>query len=96
MVRMHWKIVRVCNPDLIITDIRMPGIDGLELIRLSCEKLKSTAKFVILSGYDEFSYAKRAMLYNASNYLLKPIDDVELDNVVTKLADQIRKNAVKR
>ncbi|ACL74535.1 response regulator transcription factor [Ruminiclostridium cellulolyticum] len=85
------EIVRVCNPDLIMTDISMPRIDGLELIRLSTENLKSTAKFVILSGYDDFSYAKRAMLYNASNYLLKPLDDVELDSVVTKLAEQIKK-----
>lgn len=89
------EIVRVCNPDLIITDISMPRIDGLELIRLSTQKLKSTAKFVILSGYDDFSYAKRAMLYNASNYLLKPLDDIELDSVVTKLAEQIRQERKK-
>ncbi len=89
------EIVRVCNPDLIITDISMPGIDGLELIRLSNEKLKSTAKYVILSGYDDFSYAKRAMLYNASNYLLKPLDDAELNSVVAKLAEQIRQERKK-
>lgn len=83
------------QPDLIITDISMPGIDGLELIRLSTQKLKSTAKFVILSGYDDFSYAKQAMLYNASNYLLKPLDDVELDSVVKKLAEQIRQERKK-
>ncbi|HEX2927276.1 MAG TPA: response regulator [Ruminiclostridium sp.] len=89
------EIVRVCNPDLIITDISMPGIDGLEFIRLSSEKLKSTAKFVILSGYDDFSYARRAMRYSVTNYLLKPLDDVELDNVVTKLAEQIRQERKK-
>lgn len=89
------EIVRVCNPDLIITDISMPGIDGLEFMRLSSEKLKSTAKFVILSGYDNFSYARRAMQYNASNYLLKPLDDVELGNVVTKLAEQIKQERKK-
>jgi two-component system response regulator YesN len=89
------EIVKICNPDLIITDIRMPGMDGLEFIRTTSEKLKSTAKFVILSGYDDFSYARQAMMYNTSNYLLKPLDDEELDTVVTKLSDQIKQERKK-
>jgi two-component system, response regulator YesN len=84
------ELVKMCNPDLVITDIKMPGMDGLEFIRLSCQKLHSTAKFVILSGYDEFSFARKAMLYNVSNYLLKPLDCEELDVVISKLTIQIK------
>lgn len=89
------EIVKMFNPDLIITDIKMPGMDGLEFIRLASEKLHSTAKFIILSGYDEFSFAKKAMLYNASNYLLKPLDCEELETVISKLAIQINEEQKK-
>ncbi|QNU67158.1 response regulator transcription factor [Ruminiclostridium herbifermentans] len=83
------EIIKMSNPDLIITDIRMPKMDGLELIRLAYEKLHSTAKFVILSGYDDFNYAKQAMMYKIKNYLLKPLDDDELKEVVSKLSTEI-------
>ena len=66
-------------PDLIITDIKMPGMDGLELIRFIREELQDDQmKFIILSGYDEFDYAREAMKYNVRAYLLKPIDEEEL------------------
>ncbi|PYG89179.1 two-component system response regulator YesN [Ruminiclostridium sufflavum DSM 19573] len=83
------EIIKMSDPDLIITDIRMPRMDGLELIRTACEKLRSTAKFVILSGYDDFNYAKQAMMYKIKNYLLKPLDDDELRDVVSKLSAEI-------
>lgn len=83
------EIIKMSNPDLIITDIRMPKMDGLELIRLVYEKLHSTAKIVILSGYDDFGYAKQAMMYKIKDYLLKPLDDEELKNVVSKLSTEI-------
>jgi two-component system response regulator YesN len=83
------EIVKICNPDLIITDIKMPVMDGLEFIKLSYEKLNSKAKFIILSGYDEFSYAKQAMTYKIKNYLLKPLDDDELKEVISELSTEI-------
>jgi two-component system response regulator YesN len=82
------EIVKLSNPDLIITDIKMPVMDGLEFIRLSVERLRSTAKFVILSGYDDFSYAKKAMLYNVSDYLLKPLDSDELNKLASNMASR--------
>jgi len=89
------EIIRLCNPDLIITDIKMPAMDGLELIRQSTEVLRSKAKFIILSGYNDFQYAQKAMRYGVSDYLLKPLDDDELQKCTAKLAKEIneeRKN----
>lgn len=72
------ELVTELRPDVIITDIRMPGMDGLQLI----EKVKGIADYlpdwIILSGYDSFSYARKAMQYGVQNYLLKPVDETEL------------------
>ncbi len=79
-------------PDLIITDIKMPGMDGLELIRYVREELQDeNMKFIILSGYDEFDYAREAMKYNVRAYLLKPIDEKELIDSL----EMIKKELVK-
>ena len=89
------EMVKMCNPDLIITDIRMPVMDGLELIKKCYEQLYTTAKFVILSGYDEFSYVTQAMKYNAKEYLLKPLDDEELNKLLSKLSVEIEMERLK-
>ena len=65
------------EPDLTIVDIRMPGMTGLDLIE-RVRKENSTAHFLILSGYAEFDYAKRAIVSGVSGYLLKPVDEAEL------------------
>jgi len=76
--------------DIMITDIRMPEMDGLELI----ERIRSFAhkvRCIILSGHDEFEYAKKAMAYQALNYLLKPVDIAELMDSVKSAIQQIEK-----
>jgi len=73
--------------DLIITDIRMPGMGGLELIRCVRAAHPSIA-FVILSGYDDFAYAREAMRYGALDYLLKPVEERELLGIVERLIEQ--------
>ena len=72
-----YELVESLNPDLLITDIRMPVMDGLELIRKTREQHQNT-DFIITSGFSEFEYAKAAMKYQVSDYLLKPIDPSEL------------------
>lgn len=77
-------IERTC-PDLVLCDIRMPGLDGVAMIKrvqalLPPEKWPSV---VFLSGYDDFSYAQAAVRLGADDYLLKPVDDEELFRVVT-------------
>jgi two-component system response regulator YesN len=84
------EIVRRDRPDLVITDIRMPVMDGLELIRLvrEDESLAGTA-FIIVSGYDDFAYAQKAVRYGVVDFILKPVDDRELEGVLKKLAERL-------
>lgn len=66
-------------PDLVITDIKMPRVDGLEMIkRLKTAHPELVSKFIILSGYAEFAYAQQAMRLGLAEYLLKPITVKEL------------------
>ena len=78
-------------PDIVITDIRMPNYDGIELIRKTKEILPETY-FIIISGYNQFEYAKSAIQYGVENYLLKPIKRKELVNTLTKI---IEKHSIK-
>ena len=68
-----FEMICDCKPDIGIIDINMPGCTGIELIRKLNEK-KINCQYIILTGYDEFEYAKQAITLNAHDYLLKPID----------------------
>lgn len=72
-------------PDIIITDIRMPGLDGLELISAVKEVLPNT-EIIIISGYRHFEYAQTALKFGVSDYLLKPIKRDELNKTLEKIA----------
>lgn len=73
------------EPDVVITDIRMPDLDGLELIRLIKEKYPRI-KVLIISGYQDFNYAREAVSLGACAYILKPIDEQSMiENVKTCL-----------
>lgn len=74
-------IIRDEYPDVVVTDIRMPFINGLELIERSL-KFDADISFVLLSGYGEFEYARQAMWYGVRHYLLKPTDRQELINTL--------------
>lgn len=76
------------QPDLILTDIRMPHMDGLELIERLKEQWLAT-KVVIISGFSDFEYAKKALSLGASDYILKPVEDDDLLNVVARCLEQI-------
>ena len=62
------------NPDIVLTDIKMPGMDGIELIK-RIAKMDLNVQFIILSGYGEFSYAQEAMKSGVRHYLLKPCSE---------------------
>ncbi|SHK54065.1 two-component system, response regulator YesN [Anaerocolumna jejuensis DSM 15929] len=79
-------MVHQFNPHIIITDIRMPNCDGLELIRHIKEE-EISSKFIIISGYNDFKYAQTAIKYQVFSYLLKPIQIEELIKEVINLRD---------
>lgn len=76
------------TPDLMIIDIRMPGRDGLELIHELRED-NADVHIIILSGYADFSYAKRALAFGIDNYLLKPVDEDELQQYLSSLSAEL-------
>ena len=78
------EAVRTSSPDIVITDIKMPQISGLELIQRS-QKIKEDLFFIVISGYKEFDYAHKALEFGVENYLLKPIDEDELNQVLEKI-----------
>ncbi len=76
------------KPDVLITDIRMPFLDGLELSRLVLRELPGT-KVVIISGYDDFEYARRAISIGVEQYLLKPVTKSSLLDVLDGIREKI-------
>ncbi len=76
------------EPDLILTDIKMPLMTGLELARKARE-VRPATKFVILSGYDDFEYAQEAFKYNVIRYLLKPVSAQELGDELLKIREEM-------
>lgn len=82
------EIIKKEKPELILTDIYMPGIDGLELINRAA-KLLPHCKSIIMSGYDDFNYAQTAIRYKAFDYILKPIDLNQIENILDKATKQI-------
>lgn len=80
------EMIRRLEPDLVITDIMMPVLDGLELIRSVKEESRADPEFIIISGYNDFKYAQRAIRYGVKDYILKPIDVKELGAALKQLA----------
>lgn len=84
-------LLREKQPHCAVTDIRMPLMNGLELIRTAREN-GLMCRFVILSGYDEFEFARQAMQYGVRYYLLKPFDEEELSEVLVNIREEFEIN----
>jgi len=82
------RILESTNIDILFTDIRMPILDGLELIR-EAKKLQPSMQCVIISGHDDFVYAKQAIKLQVNEYILKPVDYDELKKVIVNLMNKI-------
>lgn len=78
------KLIKEVNPDIVITDIRMPSMDGLELIE-KAKEFNNDLQFIIISGYRQFDYAKKAIKFGVSDYLLKPLNQNELTESLKKM-----------
>ncbi|MCQ6560952.1 response regulator transcription factor [Paenibacillus mendelii] len=82
------RILEQSTIHIVVTDIKMPGMDGLELI----ERAKSqgmNVKFIVLSGYDEFELVKKAVVYGVENYLLKPLEEDELSSTLLNTIEKL-------
>ncbi len=85
-------LVKEKKPDIVLTDIRMPFKDGLELIN-DIKLINDDIRCVILTGYDEFKYAKRAIELGAYSYILKPIEPEVLIEVLNKISLEITRKS---
>ncbi|RXZ79685.1 response regulator [Paenibacillaceae bacterium] len=85
---LEW--ISLHQPDLVITDIRMPLLNGLDLVRKAAETEASRSSFIILSGYEDFKYAQEAVRSGVHDYILKPVDEDELTSSLLRLAGQLR------
>lgn len=74
------------KPDIIITDIKMPFMNGLELIR-SIRQMQPESKCIVLCGYQDFEYAREAMKYGAVRYLVKPVEENELKEAIQNIRE---------
>ncbi len=78
-----YELIKKTKPSLVITDVRMPGLDGIRMIeQLKRDGIKS--EFIVISGYSEFEYAKQALKLGVTDFLVKPIEDTELSEALTK------------
>lgn len=89
------SLLESTRPDLIITDIKMPFMDGLQLCRIVRERMPET-KIIILSGHDEFEYAHKAINLGVKEYILKPVTVEKLQEILDKIAKQLDKEQTEK
>jgi YesN/AraC family two-component response regulator len=83
-----YEVISANPPDIVLTDIKMPGMNGLELAKKIRDEYPDTA-VVVLSGYGEFELARKAMEYGVKHYILKPCDKDEIIEVLKKILPEI-------
>ena len=88
---MALPLIRKLKPDVLITDIKMPFMDGLSLSEIVKEEFPKI-KIIIISGYDDFEYARQAIKAGVDQYLLKPVTRMTLRNVLLELKEKIEQD----
>lgn len=84
------ELIKENCPDVIITDVKMPQMDGIELIK-NMEITYPEIRKIVLSGFDEFNYVRDTMRRGAADYLLKPVDEEQLVDLLKKITSDIGK-----
>lgn len=82
------EVIQNMNPDIVITDVRMPGLDGIKMIETLKDK-GCKSEFIIISGYSEFEYARKAVKLGVRDFLVKPIDDEDLYNALYNTCQEV-------
>lgn len=90
------QMIRQLQPDVVLTDIHMPVMNGLEMIERWQAQDGRPVRFVILSGYSDFEYARRALRYNVTDYLLKPLDEEEAERELRAIHLELLQEAEQR
>lgn len=88
-------ILKRCKVDVMFTDIRMPKMDGIELVK-AAKTLKKPPKIVVLSGYDDFNYAVEMLKHGVEDYILKPIKREKIEEILKKLDKQLQMEEIDR
>ncbi|XID92781.1 response regulator [Paenibacillaceae bacterium WGS1546] len=83
------ELIDVLKPDVVLTDIRMPRMDGLQLQKFASERVPDL-RCVVISGYEDFAYVRQSLRHGAKDYLTKPVEREELSKVLKKLKAEIR------
>ena len=86
---MALPMIRDTNPDIVITDIKMPFMDGIELCRIMKTQMPWIG-IIVLSGYDEFEYARQCIQLGVREYMLKPINSDALKEALDKVSEQLK------
>jgi two-component system response regulator YesN len=90
------ELIKRVKPELVITDIRMPVIDGLELIRRVTLENIANPSFIIISGYNDFKYAQQAVRYGVHDFIVKPIDEIEFTETLINLNNKLNREHEER
>lgn len=85
------EIIREKRPDIVITDIKMPVMNGIELIR-KAKEIDPAIVFIVLSGYGEYEFTSQAMEEGIRHYVLKPCDEEKVISVLERVKDEIKKH----
>jgi len=88
-----WEAALQYQPDIILTDIKMPVMDGIEMMRMIRDSGMKPS-FIVLSGYGEFDYAKGALRYGAVEYILKPVENEDLLTTIIQVREQISREQI--
>lgn len=89
-------LIKSHKADLVMTDVRMPVMDGLKMLECVRKTISEDVEFIILSGFSDFEYAQKAMQYKVKSYILKPIDEAELYGTLIDIKSSLDEKEIRK